>query len=65
VDIGEEMALVTARQLDSAEYCAVVAQWNEQVAAAPADASFTFFDFCRFLLATYDGIAAEHGERHA
>ena len=58
VDIAEETALVAARQRDAEEYCAVVARWNAQVAAAPSDRTVTFFDYCDFLLAAYDAIAA-------
>lgn len=56
VEIAEETAAVQQRQAEAEEYCAVVARWNELSvgAAAPAD----FFDYCRFLLAAYDELAA-------
>jgi Fe-S-cluster containining protein len=57
-DIGEETALLAQRDADFGEYCAVVARWNAQVAAAPPATSFTFFDYCTFLLAAYDALAA-------
>ena len=62
-DIAEEQALMGARQADYAEYCGVVARWNAQVRATPAGTSFTFFDFCDFLLTAYDalGVPAETG----
>ena len=58
VDLAEETALVTARQADAEDYCAVVARWNARVAAGPAEASFTFPDYCNYLLETYDALAA-------
>jgi Fe-S-cluster containining protein len=57
VDIDQETALVEARQRDAEEYCAIVARWNARVGAAPDGASFTFVDYCDFLLETYDAIA--------
>lgn len=61
VDIAEETALVKARQADSEEYCAVVGQWNERVLAAPPGATFTFFNFCDFLLTAYDALPCSTG----
>jgi len=56
VEIAEETALVEERQAGYAEYCAVIARWNALVASAPPEASFTFFDFCQYLLEAYDEI---------
>lgn len=60
-DVGlmEETAENQAREAGYQEYCAVVEEWNRQVAAAPDDAVPTFFDYCNFLLEAYDWIA-EH-----
>ncbi|MGH2370927.1 MAG: hypothetical protein ACRDI2_22340, partial [Chloroflexota bacterium] len=58
VDIAEETARVEARQVDGEEYCAVVARWNAHIADAPPEATFDFFDYCTFLLAAYDDLAA-------
>ena len=59
VDIAEETALVETRQRDAEEYCAVVARWNASVADAPTGTTFSFEDYCGYLLASYDGLA-EH-----
>jgi Fe-S-cluster containining protein len=56
VDIADEQALIAAREAEFSEYCAVVARWNAQVNAAPAP--FDFMDYCDFLLAAYDALAA-------
>jgi hypothetical protein len=61
VDIAEETALVEVRQRDGEEYWALIARWNAAVAAAPADVSYAFADFCAFLLEAYDEIAAGAG----
>jgi hypothetical protein len=53
VEIAEEQERIAVRQEEGEEYCAVVARWNERVAAAPA-AAFTFPDYCTFLLEAYD-----------
>jgi Fe-S-cluster containining protein len=59
VDIAEETAALDVRDADFAEYCKVVARWNAEVAAAPPDATFTFFDYCNYVLEAYDAIAAD------
>ena len=59
VDIAEEGALVRARQRDAEEYCDIVARWNRGVTSAPAGTSFTFGDYCAYLLGTYDTLAAQ------
>ena len=58
VDIAEETALVKTHQVDFLEYGQVVAHWNDMVASASEDESFTFFDFCNFMLEAYDEIEA-------
>jgi hypothetical protein len=58
VDLATEAALIGERQRDAEEYCAVVAAWNARVLAAPADARFDFREWCDYLLAAYDDIAA-------
>jgi Fe-S-cluster containining protein len=63
VDLGTEMALIHARQRDAEEYCAVVAEWNARVLAAPQDARFDFRDWCDFLLGAYDAIDARQEAR--
>jgi Fe-S-cluster containining protein len=65
VDIAEETALVEARQRGAEEYCAIVARWNARVAAAPPDTTFTFADYCDFLLETYDGIETSQSQAWA
>jgi Fe-S-cluster containining protein len=57
VDIAEETALVEARQRDAEEYCALVAGWNASVASAPTEATFSFEDYCAYMLESYDIIA--------
>jgi Fe-S-cluster containining protein len=61
VDIDAETALIAERQADAEEYCTIVAAWNVQVRAAPPDTRFDFRDWCDFLLAAYDEIAARQG----
>jgi hypothetical protein len=58
MEIAEELPLLDARQREAEEYFAVVADWNARVATAPAGASFTFVDYCRHVLTSYDGLAA-------
>ncbi len=57
VEIEEERALVERRQVEAERYCAVVAEWNARVAAAPPGAGFDFLDYCRYLMETYDALA--------
>ena len=57
LEIAEERALLEARQREAEEYCAVVAAWNQRVAAAPAGAGVDFLDYCRYLLDAYDRLA--------
>ena len=57
VDIPEERRRIGVRQEDGEVYCAVVARWNASVAEAPAGASFSFVDYCTFVLEAYDGLA--------
>ncbi len=59
VDMAAEMELAGALQADFNEYISVVSYWNEMVAEAPPEATFTFFDFCEFLLSAYDSMAEE------
>lgn len=61
VNIDAETALIAERQADAEEYCAIVAAWNAQVRDTSADARFDFRDWCDFLLAAYDEIAARQG----
>jgi hypothetical protein len=61
VDMTAEMELIAQRQEDSEEYCTIVAEWNERVAAAPAETSVDFLAYCDFLLAAYDTIADRVG----
>lgn len=56
VDIEEETARVEARQEEFEEYCAAVAAWNEHVTHAPPEETFSFFEYCNFLLNAYDEI---------
>lgn len=58
VDIAEERAQVEVRQQGFQEYCSVVAEWNRNVANAPQDVAYSFFDFCDFMLAAYDELEA-------
>jgi hypothetical protein len=63
VDLAEEGALAALHRQELAEYCEVVAEWNEHVASAPPDAAFSFVSFCRYLVQAYDSItAAETGQ---
>jgi hypothetical protein len=57
MEIAEELPILDARQREAEEYCTVVAAWNARVAAAPAGTSFTFADFCRYVLTSYDDMA--------
>jgi hypothetical protein len=57
--LARERALVEQRQADGEEYCAIVARWNEQVEAAPPGTIFEIGDFCDYLLAAYDQLAAQ------
>jgi Fe-S-cluster containining protein len=57
VDIAEELEAVVERHADLEVYCAVVAQWNAQVVAAPAGTSFEFADYCTYVLSAYDHLA--------
>lgn len=59
VDIAEERALVEAREEEAAEYHAIVAHWNAQVASTPSDETFSFVDYCAFIMDAYDEIASE------
>jgi Fe-S-cluster containining protein len=56
VDIEEETARVEARQEEFEEYCAAVVAWNEHVTHAPPEETFSFFEYCNFLLNAYDEI---------
>lgn len=58
VDIAEETERVETRQKTYKEYCEVVALWNAQVAAEPPGTARSFFDYCNFVLETYDDIEA-------
>jgi Fe-S-cluster containining protein len=57
LDIEAERPLLEQREREAEEYYGIVARWNERVAAAPADTTFEFPDYCRFLLDAYDEIA--------
>jgi hypothetical protein len=54
MDFGEEWERIETRQAEGEEYCRVVGRWNERVGAAAEGSSFTFLDFCTYLLETYD-----------
>jgi len=56
VDIEEETERVEARQAEYDEYCAAVAAWNDHVTSAPPEETFSFFEYCNFLLNAYDEI---------
>jgi hypothetical protein len=59
LDLAEEAALVAARQADAEEYCAVVARWNDRVAAAPPESPASgLHAYAEFLLDAYDAITA-------
>jgi Fe-S-cluster containining protein len=74
LDVAEETAAVIAREVEAEEYRAVVAAWNARVAArsvgdgvgdtardGAGDAALSFFDYCTYLLETYDALAAGSG----
>src|SRR5215203_5179051 len=50
MDIGEETAVVMAEKHAREVYYEVVANWNEYVRQATRDESFSYRDFCRYLL---------------
>lgn len=56
VDIEEETEKVELRQAEFEEYCAAVAAWNDHVTDAPPEETFSFFEYCNFLLNAYDEI---------
>jgi Fe-S-cluster containining protein len=58
VDVEDERSLLHTRQDDGDHYCAVVADWNKRVETAPSEQRFDFFQYCTYLLDTYDAIAA-------
>jgi hypothetical protein len=62
MEVAEELLILEARQRESEEYCTLVDAWNARVAAAPAGTSFEFTDYCRYLLARYDELAAAEPE---
>ncbi len=63
VDLAEETTVVTERQADSEEYCRVVADWNEYMAAQPEGTTTTFADYCAYVLERYDELAADASQR--
>ena len=63
VDIEEERSRVEVRHSEYEEYCGVVQRWNRyaatELAAAPPDSAFDFYDYCEYLLANYDELKVE------
>jgi hypothetical protein len=59
LDVNEERAAAEMVQAESEEYCALVAQWNARVAAAPPGTQLSVADYCAFVLAAYEAFAAE------
>ena len=55
VDVAEARAAVLQRDAEVEEYRSVVAEWNRRCAAALAlGREVDFFEFCEFLIDTYD-----------
>jgi Fe-S-cluster containining protein len=59
VDSEHERALLHTRQDDGDQYCDIVAAWNVRVDSAPPHQQFDFFQYCTYLLQTYDALAAQ------
>lgn len=53
IDPESDRALLLAESNARAEYAGLVANWNAHVAATAGAESFSYPDFCRFLLAQY------------
>jgi Fe-S-cluster containining protein len=58
VDTAAERQLLEARVRESEAYCDVVRAWNASVHGGDPGIDFSFVQYCEYLLATYDRMAA-------